>query len=308
MALPRLAVLLLMQAGGHLAAAFHVTVGFFGIDFFNALARVLDSPTSPKRLRILEVGSQDVNGGLRTYAPLHWDYVGVDLAPGPGVDHVLADAYHYPFEAESFDAVVSTSAFEHMNFFWLSFLEMLRVTRRDGYVFITAPSNVRYHGDMVPPDSWRFFGDAGSSLEAWGHMSGYPGLRRLEGFVHPSVEYQRHEDNVMIFDLAGEEAQAPGRPLLGVARVAPASHEVAMDYLSSHHQCWRQLSPEQQAERFMLPGLPGSVGFGYACCTLTELAGQFGNKQAREQVLSLRCWGVQSNRSYQSCCPFVMTD
>lgn len=299
-ALSLLSGLLILQSGRWNALAFHVTVGFFGVEFFDALGQVFHAgrPNDPlPQLRILEVGSQDVNGGLRTYAPRHWEYVGVDLDHGPGVDHVLADPYHYPYEAGTFNAVVSTSAFEHINFFWVTFLEMLRVTRSDGYLFITAPSNVRYHGDMVPPDSWRFFGDAASSLEAWGHLNGYPGVRRLQGFVHPSVPYQLHADNVMLFAREGGKN-------LQLATEAPASLEVALDHLASHHQCW-----QAEKQRYELHNLLGiAVGMGTACCTLTEVAAEMASQQARSQMISLGCWDADGNRTYKRCCPFVMTD
>ena len=68
---------------------------------------------------VLDIGAQDVNGSLRSLAPAASHYIGVDFAPGRGVDVVLDDPYHLPFADGSIDAVVSSSCFEHIELFWL---------------------------------------------------------------------------------------------------------------------------------------------------------------------------------------------
>lgn len=65
--------------------------------------------------RVCEFGSYNVNGSARELYQ-GWDYVGVDLRPGRGVD-VVAD-FCSPqlcstFAGQSFDVIVSTEAFEH---------------------------------------------------------------------------------------------------------------------------------------------------------------------------------------------------
>ncbi len=62
---------------------------------------------------VLELGSCDVNGAVRTYFPNASRYVGLDIEAGEGVD-VIADAVTWrPEPAGTFDVVVSTSLFEH---------------------------------------------------------------------------------------------------------------------------------------------------------------------------------------------------
>merc|ERR1712224_205878 len=151
------------------------------------------------RIKVLEIGSRNVNGGLRTYARRGWRYVGVDVVEGPGVDIVLEDPYKYPFCDGQFNATVSTSAFEHVEFFWLSFLEMVRVTAPGGFIFLTVPSELAWHGDDVPPDSWRFLQDAGSSLERWGHRNGFSKLKLVQTFINNKTAYNQETDCVMIF-------------------------------------------------------------------------------------------------------------
>jgi hypothetical protein len=59
--------------------------------------------------KVIEIGSQDVNGSLRNCCPAHFNYVGVDFVAGKGVDVILEDPYSLPFASESADIVVSNS-------------------------------------------------------------------------------------------------------------------------------------------------------------------------------------------------------
>ena len=84
------------------------------------------------RLRILDMGSYDVNGSYRPlFEEPNWQYVGVDVEPGPNVDLVLSSPYRLPLPDENADVVISGQAFEHIEFFWLSWREMVRVLRHD---------------------------------------------------------------------------------------------------------------------------------------------------------------------------------
>lgn len=160
------------------------------------------------RPRILDVGALDVNGSLRTVAPEGAEYVGLDLEPGPGVDVVLQGTT-YPFEADSFDACVSVSCFEHDAAFWHSFLEIAKVCRTGAFIFVSAPSNGPYHS--YPHDNWRFYPDAGIALARWAQRAGYPiqliesGILRRRGDIW--------NDFVAVFQKAADPA-VPARFLL----------------------------------------------------------------------------------------------
>jgi SAM-dependent methyltransferase/uncharacterized coiled-coil protein SlyX len=129
---------------------------------------------------ILDVGSRNLNGTLRDFCPEGARYVGVDIEDGAGVDAVLEDPSRFPFEDESFDLVVSTSCFEHDRMFWLTFLEICRVLKTGGFIYLNAPSNGQYHS--YPYDNWRFYPDAGYALEAWAKKNGYS-VSLVESFV-----------------------------------------------------------------------------------------------------------------------------
>lgn len=116
-------------------------------------------------INVIEIGSQDVNGSLRGLVPSNFAYIGVDFVAGKGVDVVLDDPYHLPFDTESADIVLSSSCFEHSQMFWLVYLEVLRVLKPRGLFYLNVPSNGNFH--RYPVDCWRFYPDSGRALVAW---------------------------------------------------------------------------------------------------------------------------------------------
>jgi SAM-dependent methyltransferase len=165
----------------------HDTAYDLGGEFFNTYVR--DSA------RILEIGAQNVNGTLRDFAPVNSEYIGVDICPGSSVDIVLEDPYTFPFKAGHFDAVISSSCFEHDQMFWLTFLEMVRVTKPRGYIYINAPSNGNYH--RHPVDNWRFYPDAALALQCWARRQG-KAVKLIECFTARRKQ-DIWNDCVMIF-------------------------------------------------------------------------------------------------------------
>jgi SAM-dependent methyltransferase len=130
--------------------------------FFETYADAFPSHENPK---IIEIGSQDVNGSLRTVAPGNFEYLGVDFIEGRGVDIVLNDPYELPFESNSADIIVSSSCFEHSEMFWLVYLEIMRVLKPKGLFYLNIPSNGNFH--RYPVDCWRFYPDSGQALVTW---------------------------------------------------------------------------------------------------------------------------------------------
>jgi len=120
--------------------------------------------------KIIEIGSQDVNGSLRNIFPPGLEYTGVDFVDGNGVDVVLADPYILPFENESVDMILSSSVFEHSELFWVLYLEIMRVLKPHGLFYLNVPSNGDVH--RWPVDCWRFYPDSGDALVTWGKRNG----------------------------------------------------------------------------------------------------------------------------------------
>lgn len=119
---------------------------------------------------VLEIGSQNFNGGLREFKRTNMNWFGIDLSEGPGVDRVICVGEQLPFPDESFDLVLASSVFEHDIQFWNTFIEMIRVTKKHGITLLMMPSQGPYH--RYPLDAFRFYPDAGVALEKWALFSG----------------------------------------------------------------------------------------------------------------------------------------
>ena len=142
--------------------------------------KFLDRYWQPGMEKILEVGALDVNGSLRDFQPKDSDWIGVDLEAGKGVDVVVERSTKLPFEDNTFDLILATSAFEHDSMFWMTFNEMLRVVKDGGFIYICAPSNGWVH--RYPLDVYRFYPDAGVALEEWGKLT-RSNLKLQESFI-----------------------------------------------------------------------------------------------------------------------------
>ncbi|MGD0456994.1 MAG: methyltransferase domain-containing protein [Terriglobia bacterium] len=97
-------------------------------------------------MRILEVGSCDVNGTIRHIFRDSTSYIGADLVEGPGVDIVKA-GQDIDLASDSVDLALSCECFEH-NPYWLkTFQNMTRMTRPGGLIVFTCASRGRVeHG------------------------------------------------------------------------------------------------------------------------------------------------------------------
>lgn len=180
-------------------------------------------------LNIVEVGARDVGvGALRRIAPANAAaYVGLDLEAGPNVDLVLPDPHSFPLPDGAADLVLSSSCMEHDSMFWLTFLEMARIVRPGGHIYVNTPSNGAVH--RYPLDCWRFYPDSGIALESWARRQGLPvlllealTLRRhrdiwndcvlifrrepFDGPALPSTPFADHFPNALNVRLHGQEA------------------------------------------------------------------------------------------------------
>jgi SAM-dependent methyltransferase len=113
---------------------------------------------------VVDIGSMDVNGTYRDLFPAY-RYIGIDMEPGPGVDIVARKPYRYPLSSGSVDLVISGQAFEHMEFFWSGWLDMCRIVKPGGLIFLLAPSRGPEH--RYPVDCWRFYPDGFRALAKW---------------------------------------------------------------------------------------------------------------------------------------------
>jgi SAM-dependent methyltransferase len=107
---------------------------------------------------VLEVGSGIVNGTPRTVIMpmLPKRYVGVDAAPGPGVDLVVdAKDLVQVFGEGVFDLVIATELLEHVRDWRVTVSQMKRVLATCGNLIVTTRSpGFPYHA--YPEDHWRY--------------------------------------------------------------------------------------------------------------------------------------------------------
>ncbi len=117
-----------------------------------------------EQLSILDLGSYDVNGSYREYFEVYsWRYRGIDMVVGENVDIVLQDPYNWrEISSGSADVLISGQAFEHIEFFWLTMLEIARVLKPAGLCCLIAPSGGPEH--RYPVDCWRFYPDGFAAL------------------------------------------------------------------------------------------------------------------------------------------------
>ena len=93
---------------------------------------------------------------------------------------MIEDPYHLPFADGEADICVSSSCFEHSEFFWLSYLEVMRILKPGGLFYLNVPANGHFH--RHPVDCWRFYPDSGTALKNWARRNGYE-TELLESFV-----------------------------------------------------------------------------------------------------------------------------
>jgi hypothetical protein len=130
-------------------------------------------------LTVVDFGAYDVNGTLKPIFT-NCNYIGIDMCEGPNVD-IVCNGNETPFEDNSVEVVTSSSNFEHDDCFWMTFLEMCRIIKVDGYIYVNAPSTGPYHG--YPGDCWRFYKDSWKALEKWGLRNNYK-IKLVESYIH----------------------------------------------------------------------------------------------------------------------------
>lgn len=114
----------------------------------------LKMPTFFYNAKVLEIGSLDINGSIRSMFQ-NCEYTGIDLGPGPGVDVVCAGEKYFAIPG-SYDVTCSTECFEHASTWFEIFLNMIQLTRSHGLVFFTCATTGRgEHGTArtSPSDS-----------------------------------------------------------------------------------------------------------------------------------------------------------
>lgn len=122
------------------------------IDDFVVLVKDL-LPTYFENAKVLEVGSQDINGSVRKHFK-NCEYLGIDLGPAPGVD-LVADICTYTGKELS-DVVISSEMLEHCKYWQLALEQMYKNLSPGGLMILTCAGPARHeHGTSkhTPQDS-----------------------------------------------------------------------------------------------------------------------------------------------------------
>ena len=182
----------------------------FGKKFFDVYCQEIPGSV------VVDIGSQNVNGSLKDVCPDFLKYIGVDFVYGKDVDIIVEDPYKLPFENDSIDVIVCSSCFEHSQFFWLLFIEIIRVLKPNGLFYLNVPNNGSFH--RYPVDCWRFYPDSGHALVEWAHREGFP-LSLVESFVGGQSESSVDDggawhDFVGVFVKSNNTCTLPGQTIV----------------------------------------------------------------------------------------------
>lgn len=139
--------------------------------------------------KILDLGSQVVDGAVTdSYRDILIEkninsiYVGADMVEGTNVDVVLENPYDWRFmKSNSFDFVICGQVLEHVEFFWITLIEIRRVLKPGGICCIIAPSSGYEH--KYPVDCYRYYPDGMRAI------SKYAGLKTLEAYAEWNDEF-----------------------------------------------------------------------------------------------------------------------
>lgn len=125
-------------------------------NWIDYLVELCDKPG----MRVLEVGSREVSGDLFRDKFHLAAYVGFDYYPGANVD-VVGDAHRLSsYFDEPFDLIFSSAVFEHLALPWMAAIEIVKLLKKDGYVFIETHYSYKSH-----ERPWHFFQFSENALD-----------------------------------------------------------------------------------------------------------------------------------------------
>ncbi len=128
-------------------------------------------PDQFANVRVLELGSLNINGTPRPFFT-NCEYLGVDWRPGPCVD-IVAFAHELDYPSESFDTIISTEMLEHDKFARQSFLNALRMLKRDGLFIFTCANQNRPPHEIESGVDGHYEGVSRRQVVAWIGTAGF---------------------------------------------------------------------------------------------------------------------------------------
>jgi len=121
------------------------------LDDFLQRVRSIDDPC------VLEVGTRRSDPARpthhRDWVPHALEYVMLDVTEGLDVD-MVADLHSLPLPTDTYDVIIASSVFEHLERPWIAAREVVRVMRPGGAAYIQTHQSFPLHG--YPNDFFRF--------------------------------------------------------------------------------------------------------------------------------------------------------
>jgi SAM-dependent methyltransferase len=163
-------------------------------------------PEKFQDIKVLEIGSWDVNGSIRTLFS-NCAYTGVDICEGRGVDEI-GHGQEISHPSSHYDTIISCECFEHNEYWRETLANMIRMLRPGGLCVITcATTGRREHGTpRTTPNQ---------SLTAIQHGDPYYQNLTATDFIKTgllgSFKYYKFESNIFTKDLyfVGVKREAP---------------------------------------------------------------------------------------------------
>ena len=148
---------------------------------------------------VAELGKTENDNSLRELCPQVVDYLPLNRISE--FHSILCSDLKekVPAPDSSVDVILASSMFQQDSFFWETFLELTRILKPGGLLYINAPSNHHYH--PLPLDCWRFYPDAGVSLAKWARKNNFE-IALAESFTAEPMA-SGWADYVAIFHKAG---------------------------------------------------------------------------------------------------------
>ncbi|MES9924538.1 MAG: class I SAM-dependent methyltransferase [Candidatus Thiodiazotropha endolucinida] len=201
--------------------------------FYRVFNGFIASVNAMPQPAVLEIGSRDVTGVVwRDVFHPSASYTGLDIHPGDNVD-IVGDVHTLSslLPGEHYDAVFSVSVFEHLAMPWKAVLEINRVMKPDGLLYISTHPAVPPH--ELPWDFWRFSGETFKTL--LNESTGFEILESQEGTPGRILSLSRDHTTARVHLFPINQsiavlARKTGSPDPGLAWDIPVS-----SILSSHY-------------------------------------------------------------------------
>ncbi|MES9991761.1 MAG: class I SAM-dependent methyltransferase [Candidatus Thiodiazotropha sp.] len=201
--------------------------------FYQVFNRFISSVNEIPRAALLEIGSRDVTGVVwRDAFQSTVAYTGLDIHEGDNVD-LVGDAHTLSSKlpAEHFDAVFSVSVFEYLAMPWKAILEINRVMKPGGLLYISTHPTIPPH--ELPWDFWRYSKETFKTL--LNESTGFEILEAEEGAPGRIISLSRDRTTARVHLVPINQsiavlARKTGLPDPGLAWDIPVSSLLQTEY------------------------------------------------------------------------------